>query len=422
MMEQFARDISDYSVHITHVEPLDARIVKFRLSIRLPENSKLVPNALLSLYEDMVLSGTQRMSKEAIDSYLRKYGLDLSITAVNGCIHFTMTAMPHTFTQGLSLISLIIRESRWTAREFTTKQHTALETNREAHDDARHIASVAWNNLVYPVGSRLRKETLKEERGLIERSSLPRLREIHSNLINGEWFATVVGDTKAERVARRFIQNLKPQSTPVAVPQEFLESIASQSFITVPGKTNVEVRVGNVLPIIARDDDFIPLSFGIAVLGKPGFSSRLMSTVREKEGLTYGIYTAMSAETTTSTTDWFIYTFFTAKDLSRGLAATHREIVRLVERGITARELSVFQEILRNELLITLGSNERRARFYHALALRGETLVEFAHNTARYESLTVHEVNRALKRYIDPQKLAIAGAGPVTPNGKGILL
>ena len=58
--------------------------------------------------------------------------------------------------------------------------------------------------------------------------------------------------------------------------------------VNVPGKESVNVIMGEPTGLRYADPDFLPLSVGTSVLGR-GFTSRLLSTVRDTEGLTYGI-------------------------------------------------------------------------------------------------------------------------------------
>jgi len=62
-------------------------------------------------------------------------------------------------------------------------------------------------------------------------------------------------------------------------------------------KTSVSVVFGQTTGLKYSDPDYQALRLATAVLGGSGFSGRLMQTVRDKEGLTYGIYSAASNDT-----------------------------------------------------------------------------------------------------------------------------
>ena len=72
------------------------------------------------------------------------------------------------------------------------------------------------------------------------------------------------------------------------------------------------------------------LRIGTAMLGH-GFTGRLMGTVRDKQGLTYGIDAAVS-EDTIADGAWDISASFAPALLEKGLASTQRRAAELVAR------------------------------------------------------------------------------------------
>ena len=83
----------------------------------------------------------------------------------------------------------------------------------------------------------------------------------------------------------------------------------------------------------------------MAIFGS-GFTSRLMSTVRDKEGLTYHIGASV-ADDTFNDGDWRINATFAPSLLDKGLASTQRELLRWSQDGVTAAEL----EARKNDLV-----------------------------------------------------------------------
>ena len=79
-----------------------------------------------------------------------------------------------------------------------------------------------------------------------------------------------------------------------------------------------------------RDPDALALRVGSAVLGA-GFTGRLMSTVRDQEGLTYGIGAGISGTSDIFADGaWRIIASFAPQLLEKGVASTKRELNALV--------------------------------------------------------------------------------------------
>src|SRR5690606_10855172 len=73
---------------------------------------------------------------------------------------------------------------------------------------------------------------------------------------------------------------------------------ALTQIITIPEKPSAEFYIGQYTGIERKDADFLPFLIGNSVLGG-GFSGRLMLSVRDEAGLTYGIYSRHSGHTYT---------------------------------------------------------------------------------------------------------------------------
>ncbi|HEY4508429.1 MAG TPA: insulinase family protein, partial [Candidatus Paceibacterota bacterium] len=186
------------------------------------------------------------------------------------------------------------------------------------------------------------------------------------------------------------------------------------TYQSVPGKTNIELYIGNTLPLTFADPDFLPFQFGLAVLGKwGGFSGRLMSRVREKEGLTYTIYARTDGVTKTHCGLWYIFTFFTPKDLERGIASTRRELKTIAEKGVTEKEMTRFKELLKNQFILAHESDAKALALYHDALASGISPEEIAVEYDRMQHLTKKQINLAIKKYLNPRALVISGAGPV---------
>jgi len=65
--------------------------------------------------------------------------------------------------------------------------------------------------------------------------------------------------------------------------------------VPLKDKPSTTIVLGQADGLRYRDPDALPLRVGTAILGQ-GFTGRLMGTVRDREGLTYGIGAGVSAD------------------------------------------------------------------------------------------------------------------------------
>src|SRR4029077_14581310 len=86
-----------------------------------------------------------------------------------------------------------------------------------------------------------------------------------------------------------------------------------------------------------EDPDSLALRVATSILGRD-FTSRLMSTVRDQEGVTYGIRARIADDTFVSG-DWAITAAFSPQLLDQGIVSTRRELDKWWQTGVTAAEL-----------------------------------------------------------------------------------
>src|SRR6185436_8053425 len=164
--------------------------------------------------------------------------------------------------------------------------------------------------------------------------------------------------------------------------------------VFMPEKTSVSVVLGQASGLKYSDPDYQALKLGTAVLGGSGFSGRLMQTVRDKEGLTYGIYSSTSKDTF-SDGDWKITATFAPALLEKGLAATKRELTKWYTEGITPTELDYRKANLVGSFKVSLATTDGMAASLLTAVHRGYDQTWLDQYPQKINALTLNEVNGA---------------------------
>ena len=107
----------------------------------------------------------------------------------------------------------------------------------------------------------------------------------------------------------------------------------------MPNKTSATMITGCACGIGPQSPHALPLSLAVDCLGG-GFTSRLMATVREKNGLTYGINSATHLSDPSTSTLYTVGTFAPGL-LARGVSLSQEVLREWREQGITEEELAV---------------------------------------------------------------------------------
>lgn len=177
----------------------------------------------------------------------------------------------------------------------------------------------------------------------------------------------------------------------------------------IPGKSQSDLVVGMLGPN-RKSPDFMAASLGNSALGQFGMMGRIGSVVRERSGLAYYAYSSLHAGVGPGS--WEVTAGVNPKNLKKALGLIENELRRFVKSGISKDELADSQANYVGRLPLSLESNGGVVNAILNIH-RYDLGLDYYQ---RYESLvrkvTRADVVEAARKYIDPERLVIATAGP----------
>lgn len=142
-----------------------------------------------------------------------------------------------------------------------------------------------------------------------------------------------------------------------------------------------------------------------------------MLSVRDEAGLTYGIYSRHTGHTY-SGGYWFTNASFNPELFGKGKEATMVQLKKWAENGITATELRDSKTNIVGSFKIGLSTTTGMAGNVLSVVERGEK-PEYIYDYPReLEAVTVKQVNNAIKKYINLNKLITIESGSLDQDGK----
>ncbi len=164
------------------------------------------------------------------------------------------------------------------------------------------------------------------------------------------------------------------------------------------------------LGIERRDPDYAALYVGNQILGGGGFGTRLMEEVREKRGLTYGIY---SAFTPMQVAGPFMINVQTRAELGEATLELVRQLVReFVASGPSEAELARAKRELAGSFPLSTASNADIVAQLGAIGfydLPSTALEDFMNQV---QQLDVAQVRAAMARHLRDDAFVVVSAGP----------
>lgn len=155
--------------------------------------------------------------------------------------------------------------------------------------------------------------------------------------------------------------------------------------------------------------DFMPAYVLNHILGGGGFESRLMTEVREKRGLTYGVYSYLADK---EAADLWMGSVASANErVADAITVIRQEWARLRDDGVTAEELENAKTYLTGAYPLRFEGNAQIASIAVGMQLDGLPVEYIANRNEMVEAITLDEINRVAREWLDPERLTFVVVG-----------
>jgi zinc protease len=320
----------------------------------------------------------------------------------------------------IGLVSILAEELRtpaFTEEEFAKLKKHLIGDLQRAQESTDFRAEQAFAAAVFPIGHPNYQPPTKEFISAVEAARLDDVKKFHADYY-GPAQATLVavGDVDIAGLKSEIAKSFegwsggKPSGefSPAKLPNE-----SKEQTISMADKPNVTVLIGQSSGLRYRDPDALALKIGTSALGS-GFTGRLMATVRDKEGLTYGIGASSSNDAFTDG-QWQIDASFAPQLLEKGVASTKRELDDWYAKGISASELERVKSNVIGSFKVGLTTTDGLASALLNAVHRGFDVSWLDEYPKRVDALSLQDVNAAIKKHLRPDKMMLIKAGSVPP-------
>jgi zinc protease len=202
---------------------------------------------------------------------------------------------------------------------------------------------------------------------------------------------------------------VKDQALPPSLPplREIEQAVIKHH--PIEGKSQADLVIGMVGPR-RKDPEYMAASLGNSILGQFGLMGRIGDAVRERSGLAYYAYSSLSSGIGPGT--WEVNAGVNPRNVRKAIGLVEKELRRFTKNGVTREELADSQANFIGRLPLSLESNGGVAGALINIE-RYDLGMDYYQ---RYEGL-VRDVSRGdvletARKYIDPDRLVIASAGP----------
>lgn len=371
-------------------------------------------SGLASLTALALMTGTANRSFDDIHSALEDIGAEL---AVRGDVHkigLFGKALAEDLPRLLEIANDVLRQPTFPDEHIERLRGERLTWLQYSSFNTRYRAAKAMRETLYPQPHPYHYGThgTEETTAKISRGDLMRYQETHFGPRG--MILVIVGAIQTDEVIQQVTELFgdwqnphQPAVAVVASPDKLAKS--RRQFVSVPGKTQSDIKMGAVGPA-RHAADYLPAQLANSILGEFGMMGRIGKNVREQKGLAYYAFSQLGGGH--GPDPWSVSAGVSPDNVELALASIMEEIERLISETVSDDDLADNQSYFTGRLPLRLESNEGIASHIHSMESYGLGLDYLADYKDSIYRITKEDLLKAARNYLNPTEMVTAIAGP----------
>lgn len=367
---------------------------------------------LANLVASLLDEGTTTRTSKQLAAQIDFIGGTLEAKASEDFTTASARVLKKDVDLGFTLLADMLQRPAFHKQEFDRIRTQLLGEMTSDNDDPGHIAMKTFNQLVFhghpyrwPVNGTeetLNKITLGDVQTFYGREYSP-----------SQVILTIVGDITLEQAAA-LVQTHFGSWKKVASPPRNQKKPSPLERKTVQliekDLTQSTIVLGHG-GLARAHPDFYSVTVMNYILGAGGFSSRLMDSIRDKQGLAYGIMSHFDARLMPGS--FWVNLQTKTETTNQAITGVLAEIKSIRDTPVTDQELAEAKSFLIGSFPLRFDSTAKLAQvlaqveFY---SLGFEYFSEYPNWIAR---VTKEDVQRVAKQYLDPKRYALVVVGNI---------
>ncbi|WP_265272700.1 M16 family metallopeptidase [Nostoc sp. KVJ3] len=375
---------------------------------------------LAAFVAENLLSGTEKNNVLTIAKNLAERGASLNFEVHREGVHIEGDSLAGDLPIILEILADVVKNSTFPAKELELHRQQTLTDLQLELDEPSEVARRIFVQSIYPKKHPLHTFPTEESLQRIQRQDVVNFKAKHYR--PDTTVLALVGDFDLDKV-RSLIQNdfgnweVSGQAPTLKYPPVSMPKKIVSVNPVLPGKAQAVTYMGYT-GINRYDPRFHAALVLNQILGGDTLSSRLGAEVRDRQGLSYGIYSYFQAGKNVGT---FLIEMQTSPEDSSKAIANIRQILRQIhQQGVTALEVETAKRTLISNYNVSLSNPEELTDRILMNEVYGLDKVELHSFTDKIQKVTFEQVNQAARELLHSDQIVVVTAGPSVLAEKSI--
>jgi zinc protease len=341
-------------------------------------------------------------------------GLGASITAGAGreSIDLVATSLREDVDRVTELMAAALLQPDFPDDQVEIVRGQILTGLRQAQQDTRAEAEQMLRRMLYPHNHPYRERVSGTEESVqaIARGDLQAYQA--AALRPSDAIVAVAGGLAHEdavALVERHLGQWTGETPAVVVPDPVLSAASQRESGSIPGKAQADIAIGT-LAVARSNPEYYALNVANLILGRFGLMGRLGESVRERQGMAY--YAFSGLEVGLGVGFWSARAGVNPANVERVIETILAEVRLYLEQGPTESEFHDAIGHIDGSLPMALETVGSISAVLADIAFFDLGLDYLRRYRGIIRVLTREQLVAAMRRYVDPERLAIAVVGP----------
>ncbi len=367
---------------------------------------------LASLTADNLMNGTKTQDALEVAKGLEDLGASLGFSASREGVSIGGYSLAPDLPRLIETFADVVQNATFPTDQLELSRQQTLTDLTVALDEPAVVARRTFQQTIYPVNHPFHAFPTAESLKRITREDVVKFYQ--TNYRPETTILTLVGDFEPAKV-RSLLESQLSSWKGIGNPSipKYPEISMGKTMVQLnpilPGKTQSITLLGNE-GINRKDPRFYAALVLNQILGGDTLSSRLGTEIRDRLGLTYGIYSYFQAGQHPGP---FVISMQTApEDSKNAIASTIAVVQQVREKGVTAAEVATAKRAISSQYPVGIANPDGLAQTILDNEVYGLDKSEIRAFVNQIEGVTLAEVNQVAKELLHPDNLVVVTAGP----------
>ncbi|MBW4577856.1 MAG: insulinase family protein [Aphanothece sp. CMT-3BRIN-NPC111] len=367
---------------------------------------------LASMTAENLMNGTKTKDALALAKTLEDRGASLDFSANREGVSIGGNTLAADLPTLIQVVADVMKNATFPANELELSRQRALTALKVELDSPSRLARRQFQQQIYPENHPFHAFATEESLKSITRADVVQFYQEHYR--PDTTVLTLVGNFEPQQV-RSLLEaqfgSWKASGKPPTLkyPSVNLPSKVVKLNPVIPGKTQSVTYIGNK-GLERKDPNYYAALVLNEIVGGNTLSSRLGTEIRDREGLTYGIYSYFQAGRYAGP---FLIQMQTApEDATKAIARTIALLQQIRDRGLTPAEVTAAKASITSSYAVSLANPDSVASEILMNEVYGLSKEEIRAFSRKIQTVTPEQVNQAAKELLHPNNLVVVTAGP----------